>query len=285
MEAIFSFRKLLNWEEFHSSNLAILAELAVKSASKYHKTVLYTHEEGAKLFAYAHIKFDEVILLPEIEKMKGDILCLPKIYAMMAHKTPYVHLDFDVWSNTQYSTKEMIGFGHAEVDLDRFSELDSLRYIVKNYLESYERVMYKYFEPAFVKKWKWGVIPNHSVTIVNNPNLVKSIYSDILTKLKDLDLPNSTDSTLATFVEQFLLARYLDRYNVKYDFMYDQDPFTMYEEHRVQIRGREVRVNFEIGLNKSLEAVKYAHFHGYRRFPGLVREVVRKLLKRYKQII
>ena len=285
MDAIFSFKLLTTDEKFLTSELVVLARLAVISAQKYHSTFLYTDEKGAELFKRAGITFDKVVILPEIEKMTGTLICMPKIYAMMFHKNPYVHLDFDVWTNTKYQTSELVGFGHPEVNLNTFSKLNDIRYLTNTYLDTYEKEMYRYFDPSFSKNWNWSLIPNHSVIIVNNPDLVKDIYNTIIGKLKKLKIDSIKATNFASFIEQFLFARYLDWYGVKYSFMYDVDPVTLINSGSIHVNGKPIKVEHSVGANKILRGVKYAHLQGYRELPYLVRALATNLLKNYKQII
>lgn len=278
LEAIFSWKRMTGYKELQDTFFWNYAKLAVLSAKQFHSTVLYTDEEGAKDFKNNGIPFDRVVVLKEIENIKGNIYCMPKIYAMMSQSTPYVHLDFDTWTNFPYSTTEMIGWGYPEVNLDVERDYRSIEYLNKEYYEKFHKRISNYFDPSFYRKWDWGIIPNFGAFIVNNPELVKSIYKKILYKLKDMDLDNSTEGEHAMIIEQLLFMKYIEYYNIPYTFIYDTCPFSFFTNNEVVIANKKIRVNYERGIQGDIQKLKFVHFWGNKSFPVFSNTIIKKLL-------
>ena len=123
MDAIFTWKRLTSYDELESTFFWHYAKISTQTAGKFHNTILYTDEEGKKDFEKFGIGFNKVIVLPELESFKGSIFSIPKIYAMIQRKDPYVHLDFDVFTNIAHTTNEPIAFGYPEVDSKNFLSL------------------------------------------------------------------------------------------------------------------------------------------------------------------
>jgi hypothetical protein len=266
MKVIFSFKFIHSFNSYREQRFYNYARLAVASASRFHSTHLYCDKRGEEFFRVANITFDKVTILDEIEQYDGGVFSMCKIFAMIHEKEPYVHLDFDTYTNAPYSTNELVGFAYPEVDLkNQKFDLETFDYLNKAYLNPYrERIQGKIFdilEPTF----DWRVIPNNSAIIVNSPELVASIYKTIIKKYKQVI--DTKIEFSAMFIEQFLLARYLDYYKVKYSFIYGKDPVKLKSSSTYEIFDREVTI---VGVNEKkflMNTLKFAHFSGYRKFP------------------
>lgn len=281
MDAIFTWKNLSSGKELESTFFWHYARISVQTAAKFHKTILYTDTAGAKQFKGRGIGFDEVVVLEEIESIEGNLICIPKIYTMIQRTEPYVHLDFDIFTNTTYHTYEPLAFGYPEVNLKKYFGLTELRYINDNYLKAYEKEFYMYFDS---KDWDWRLIPNFGVFIVNNPSLVKDIFSRILKKIEKFEPSLSTKHEYASFIEQFLFMRYVEEYNIDYEFIYDKSPFTFKDSNFVYVKDKMINVSYKSGISTHLNTLKFAHFHGYRKFPTFSNTIIKKLITKENPI-
>ena len=284
LEAIFSWKRMKGYKDLENQFFWNFAKLAVLTAKQFHTTVLYTDKEGEKDFKNRGISFDKVTVLPEIENITGNVYCMPKLYAMMAQTSPYVHLDFDTWTNFPYSSTEMIGWGYPEVNLSKERDYKSINHMYYEYYDKFNKHISEYFDPSFYQRWDWGVVPNFSAFIVNNPALVKSIYKKILYKLKDLDIDNSSKGEYAMIIEQLLFMKYIEYYKIPYTFIYDTSPFSFQTNNEVVIANKRTRVSYERGIYSDIQKLKFLHFNDYRNFPVFSNTIIKKLLNKFNMI-
>ena len=243
------------------------ADLAVKSASKYYKTYLYTDKKGKQLFEHYGIKFTDVIVLDEIEKYQGNLICMPKIFAMMAQNEPYIHLDFDTYTTGRHNLNTSVGFAYPEIDLKSPSvSSETIEYANSQYVQVYNEFFKGRFEEKFEITWDWSVVPNFSTFIVNKPSIVKMIYSKILSETENYLYSKDTPSRLATFVEQFLFGKYLEYYNIDHSFCYKIRPITI-TKNEVYINGNKIFLDKPEEIIEFLQASNYSHFSGYKKCP------------------
>ena len=282
MKAIFSFKFQYTYEGYDEQRFFNYARLAVLSASKFHKTHLYCDKKSEYYFQKLGIKFDQVTVLPEIENYNGDIFSMCKIYAMRQETEPYVHLDFDTFTNAPYSTSTVIGFGYPELDYkNREMCLENIRYFNRAYYKPYlDKIQGKIFD-VVETTFDWRVIPNNSAIIVNNPKLIKTIFESIEKKYSELIHTNEGYGFSAMYIEQFLLARYLDYHKVDYSFIYPQSPIILKSSHTYKVFDETVTFTTMEAKTFLLNTVRFAHFHGYRNFPAFS-GVVDKLYEDYK---
>lgn len=284
MDAIFTWKNLSSYKELDTTFFWHYARIAVDSAKRFHKTVLYTDKQGAEDFKNNGISFSEVKILPEIENFKGTIFSIPKLYTMISRKDPYVHLDFDVFTNTRYFTTESFAFGYPEVDLTAEVNIDKLRYLNESYVANYDNEFYKYFDAAMTEKWDWRIVPNFGVFIVNNPELVKITFKSILNKINGLNVNENTNSHFASFIEQFLFMRYIEMNDYEYEFIYKTNPFMFKDSNTVFIKDKRINVSYSSGIHNRINSLKFVHFHGYKKFPTFGNTIVKKLITKQNPI-
>jgi len=284
LDAIFSWKRMCDYDSLDNEFFWNFAKLAVGSASQYHNTVLYTDKEGEKDFKGRGIMFNRVIILPAIESITGNVYCMPKIHAMMNHKQPYVHLDFDTWTNFEHKSEEMFGWGYPEVNLENERDHLSIEYMYTEYFKKFKDNLEKYFDPAFTFQFDYGTVPNFGVFICNNPSLATSIYKKILWKLKDEDLDNSNKGHYAMLVEQFLFFKYVESYKIPYTFTYKISPFSFETNNRVVIASTLTNVNYQTGIHSKIDKLKFVHFNEYKKFPTFSNTIIKLLLKKQNPI-
>lgn len=281
MDAIFTWKRLSSYEELESTFFWHYAKISTQTANKFHKTILYTDTEGKKDFSRFGIGFDEIVILPQLESFKGSIFSIPKLYSMINRKEPYVHLDFDVFTNIAHTTNQPIAFGYPEINLKEFSDIKQLEYLNENYLSPYKEEFNKYFD---CKEWDWRLVPNFGVFIVNNPSLVSDIFKDILDNIEDLKPNKSKKHMYASFIEQFLFMRAVEEYDIDYEFIYEKNPFTFIDQNFVYVKDKMVNVSYESGLHKHLNTLKFTHFHGYKKYPVFNNTIIKKLITKENPI-
>lgn len=267
MKAIFSFKFIYSYIGYEKQRFYNYARLAVTSAARFHTTHLYCDKKSEEFFRVANIKFDKVTILKEIEEYEGGVFSMCKIFAMIYEKEPYVHLDFDTFTNAPYSTNSLIGFGYPEVDFkNKYCGIGTFDYFNKVYLNPYKEKIQGQIMDVLEPSFDWRVIPNCAAIIVNSPELVADIYKTIINKYKDIIY--SKENFSAMYIEQFLLARYLDYYKVDYSFIYNTDPVKLKSSSTYEIFDREVTIVEMKDKLFLMGTLKFAHFSGYRKFPA-----------------
>ena len=95
MKAIFTFKKIDGHYKPRDERFVQMAKLSVLSASRFYKTKLYTDTYGKYFFESRGIKFDEVEILESIDKYKGGLEVIPKIYTLLEQTEPYIHINLE----------------------------------------------------------------------------------------------------------------------------------------------------------------------------------------------
>mgnify|MGYP000114721365 FL=1 len=209
MKVIYSFKQFSNHYKPLDDSFYRLAKYSVECASKWYKTKLYSDKTSIKVFNSYGVYFDEYEVLEEIEQYKGRNYCIPKLYAMIAETNPYIHLDFDAIVFEKLNFKESITYGNVEIDLKYRANTDAIHYILKHYIEPYRLVLKDKFDTEIDDDW--DEIPNHSLIAVKNPDLVRSIYTNILSLVAE----NELEKVTPMIIEQYLLYRYLVKNKIK----------------------------------------------------------------------
>ena len=204
MKAIYSYKLFSEQRKPLDHTFWTLAAYSVKSASKYYKTVLYSDKESGKLFDKHGIYFDEYHILPEIEKYDGRVYSVPKIYAMMAEKEPYVHLDFDAVILEEIISPHTITYAYTEVDLKNLAGWARIDYVFGGYVRPYRDLLVDIFKDDIIYP-DFNIIPNHSFFMVKNPTIVREFYKRILSKIP----ADVLEEVSPTLLEQCLLYLYL----------------------------------------------------------------------------
>lgn len=200
MKAIYSYKVFPDHHKPLDDTFWKLAYYSVKSASKYYSTTLYTDDEGKEVFDKHGIYFDEYCILDKIEKYKGRVYSVPKLYAMIAEKEPYVHIDFDAVILEEIVTTHSITYAYTEVDLINLSGQNHMYYAYTSYVRPYRDLLTDIFAEDIVYP-EFNEIPNHSFIMVKNPKVVSELYKKILSKIPE----DVLEEVSPTLLEQGLL--------------------------------------------------------------------------------
>lgn len=276
MNAIFSFKIFGSADVLIETGFFELAKLAVKSASKFYKTKFYTDSETNIIFQQMGVKFDEVVISKNIQNYKGYMFTAPKIFAMIEESEPFVHLDFDVYTNCKYRTNKQIGFGYPDYNFkgDLLVPIAMMDYVSGVYLNPFNLYLKKYFKEDFYYSWDWGSCPNTSVTIINNPHIINSLYTDIIDTIEELFYSEKNYPGTAVLVDQFLLGRYLDEYHIDYDYIFDRNRFYINSNEDSIILSKDVRFLKKNKIQYLLKMYPFVHFQGYKNNKVVVASII-----------
>jgi len=202
MKVIYSFKKFNHHYKPLDDTFYKVAAASIASASKFYKTKLYCDSQSAALFQEKEIKFDEVVILDSINDYNGKLYCIPKILAMIEESEPYIHLDLDAMIFEKIYSPHTITYGYKEIELKNNSRTDQIDYLNKFYINPYNEFLKDRFEDL---NPSWSTIPNHAFVMVKSPELVKTIYSQLLDKIPF----DSLERISPMLIEQFLLYQVL----------------------------------------------------------------------------
>lgn len=208
MKVIYSFKQFKKHYKPLNSAFFRLAKYSVECSSKWYRTKLYSDSSSREIFNSYGIYFDEYEILESIETYSGNSYCIPKIYSMISESSPYIHLDFDAIIYENLVLQNSITYGNTEVDLTYRANTDAINYVQEQYIKPYTAYLQGLFEKEV--DIEWGEIPNHSLIAVKNPELVSSVYKNILNKVGKSKIEKVTPM----LIEQFLLYRYLKKNEV-----------------------------------------------------------------------
>lgn len=213
IKAIYSFKQFKNHYKPLNKEFYKLAKYSVDQASKFYRTKLYCDKKSKNIFTKYDILFDEYEVLDSIESYKGRSYCMPKVYAMIAETSPYVHLDFDAIVYEELVFDKSITYGNLEVDLTYRANTDAINYLQSHYIKDYEEYLGTIFEDTIEVDWR--KVPNHSLIAVKNPELLKEIYTEILDKVPY----DVIEKVTPMLIEQYLPYRYFIKNKVQIGFI------------------------------------------------------------------
>ena len=202
MKVIYSFKKFNHHYKPLDDVFYKVAAASVASASKFYKTKMYCDSQSAALFQEKKIQFDELVILDSINNYTGKLYSIPKILAMIEESEPYIHLDLDALIFEKIYSPHTITYAYKEVELKNNSKTNQIDYLNKYYVNPYNNFL-KDILPDINPSW--STIPNHSFVMVKSPQLVKTIYQDLLNKIPYDILENISPM----LIEQFLLYQTL----------------------------------------------------------------------------
>jgi len=268
---IYSYKNINTQGKTFDDDFIKMARLSVESSSKFYKTKLYCDGGSKELFDRYNIKFDEVIVLDELNDYSGSVFCMPKIITMMHQTEPYIHLDFDVLILRKLQDKDCIGFAYPEVSISPTYNFEQIEYVYESYIlpfKKYSKDKTDYKESIL---WNFDKIPNHGIIYVNNPNIIKSAYQQIIIDFEDVVNESKPMEGLAQYIEQFSLKRYLDENKIKYDFYEDVCNFSFeIDMNKFTIRGNsKLKTDLHFLLHHD-----FIHFHNYPLNRELFREII-----------
>lgn len=202
MKVIYSFKKFNHHYKPLDDTFYKVAATSVASASKFYKTKMYCDSQSAALFQEKNINFDEVVILSSIDNYNGKLYSIPKILAMIEESEPYIHLDLDALIFEKIYSPHTITYAYKEVELKNNSKTDQIDYLNKYYVNPYNNFLKNILSEM---NPSWSTIPNHSFVMVKTPQLVKTIYETLLSKIPEDVLENISPM----LIEQFLLYQTL----------------------------------------------------------------------------
>jgi len=268
---IYSYKNINTQGKTFDDDFIKMARLSVESASKFYKTKLYCDGGSKELFDRYKIKFDEVIVLDELNNYSGSVFCMPKIITMMYQTEPYIHLDFDVLILRKLQDKDCIVFAYPEVSISPTYNFEQIEYVYESYILPFKKYSKDNVEYTKSILWNFDKIPNHGIIYVNNPNIIKSAYQQIVLEFSDAINESKPMEGLAQYIEQFSLKRYLDENKIKYHFYEDICNFSFETDvNKFTIRGNSK-------LKKDLHLLlhhDFIHFHNYPLNRELFREMI-----------
>lgn len=260
MNALYCYKPILNvWSGEHihykplNDNFWELARLSVKSSKKYYRTVFYTDEITAKQFNEHDIVFDEVIIHDKLKDYNGLNYSLPKIYAMMDQKDPYISLDFDSVLTMKPNLIQPITFGFYDADFTKPFSLNELDWVRSSYMDPYTNNISKYYDIDFNRDVDWRKYPNFSFLGVKEPDLVRKCYEDFLSRVP-LEVINETPPTTT---EQFILYQYLLFNGIWCDSLMDvyQANMVITEDNYNKVPYHHVNINMNI-IEENIKTLK-----------------------------
>ena len=218
-DAIYTFKRLKHYKPFDDSFFE-LAKLSIESAKKFYNTILYTDTFSKDFLLSNGLHFDEVIVLEELENLVTTNYGLPKMVAMISRTEPYVHLDFDTILINKPHSIQQVAFAFPEIELLYKVKPLALNSLVNGYLKSYNLI-----ESNLTAEQKrilyWDKVPSNCVLLVNDPQLVR----DIFTKAIDEWYKGNEGTISPSVLEQQILLSYLREYKAEYQFLLEMNKF------------------------------------------------------------
>lgn len=228
MKAIFAYKILDHFWKPKDEYFWKLAKLAVEAASRFYPTVLYSDIKTRDVFNKNGLEFNEYqTASSSFNLVTEHTYGLAKVYAILEQTSPYIALDLDTVLLSKPETSAHILYGHKEIDMLVNKPISDMQTDL-NYLKQYYETSYKTYigsHPTEEILIDWRTYPSNSLMLVNSPELIKSVYREILQTIeKELNLvpPKYT----VQFYEQFLFYNLLKKYNADIDFIYKDPPGT-----------------------------------------------------------
>jgi hypothetical protein len=226
MIALFAYKILDNFWKPKDEYFWDLAKIAVKAASKFYPTVLYSDARTKGIFDKAGIEFDSY---QEASK-SFDIVTehtygLAKVCAILDQTSPYIALDLDTVLLSKPQSSAHILYGHKEIDMLVNKPISDMQ-LDLDYLKQYYEIPFDKFKANHsldIKSYDWRTYPSNSLMLVNSPELIKSAYTQILQMIKG-EIKTVPPIYTVQFYEQFLLYNLLKHRNADIEFIYKDPP-------------------------------------------------------------
>ena len=107
---------------------------------------------------------------------------------------------------------------------------------------------------------KWNIFPNNSALLVNKPQTVSDIFTEIITEF----VPDKIEVLNPTAIEQQYLLSHLEYYGIEYDFRNTTDTFNIVDYRTLSDKKKEYY----------LDRQKYVHISHYAWWPEITNEVL-----------
>ena len=224
MKVIYTFKKFKHILNIENPIFLDMARLSVQYSRMFYKTELYCDEASKNFFDNHDIKFDNVVVLDELENYDGEMYTIPKMITCSKQTEPYVHLDFDTIILRHLTFDKDVTFGYYDEDYSPYTIVKYSPFVYNTYINSFENHVKNHYTPDEYLQWRWMKFPNNSLFAVNDYRFVSQSYSEILERLKDVILLPDPETNIGQFVEQFLIMAYLDSYKKTYCSLYKTNP-------------------------------------------------------------
>lgn len=248
MKVIYTFKKFKHILNIENPIFLDMARLSVKYSGALYKTELYCDSESKIFFDKHNIKFNKVVVLPEIENYDGEMYAIPKMITYSKQNEPYIHLDFDTIILRRLSFNNDVTFGYYDEDYSYYDVVKYSQFALNTYINSFENYIKGYYSPNEYLQWRWLKFPNNSLLAVNNYQFVSEMYTEVLNKLKDVILYPDPETCIGQFVEQFLLIANLDLHKKSYDCVYKCNPIKILNKNNID----------------KLDKFKFIHLQNYK---------------------
>ena len=215
-KVIFPYKIFNGWPLPHESDESFLelAELSIEQAKKHYCVHLIADNKTIEYFESTDLKFDVVEESKSIENYNGKSYGVPKMLAMMEQNDPYIMLDFDSILLKDLPDVTDVTFGFPDVDFTKEAITEGMMNYCFNIYYNQKEIesIKKYLPENYYLDWK--KLPNSSLVMVPEPEIIKNIYSEILDTFKDI-----IEDVSPMLTEQFLLAQYLRLQGHHYKFI------------------------------------------------------------------
>ena len=246
--AIYSYKLFDEYWKPLNQSFYNVARLSLRFAKMHYKTILYCDDQTKEAFDKEGLVFDEYRIRNEwFVDVNRATSGKPKIYAAADQTEPYVLLDLDTLIFSKLFSNNCITYGFGEANNTEDYDAD---YVETNYKVPFEKM-----KDRIDIKLKWGIYPNNSVVLVNNPTIMRMACEKVIDIMQ-----GNFSLTTAMFYEQFLLYNYLVHYQTPIGFFYKSPPVYLENE----------KMNYLNVLSK-----QFAHLGEYKR--PREQEVIKRL--------
>lgn len=236
-----------------------LAKLSVKQAKKFYTTELYCDTESVNFFLENNFEFDKVHILPELDKYKGDLYGVYKMFTYIAQTSSYIHLDFDSILLKPLVLKGPVTFGYYDDDYRELEEYSLTMFVREFYVETFENKLKNFIDPDVYLRWKWQVFPNCSLFAVHDYKEVARIYKDVLDMFYPVLNYFDYNAKISQFLEQFMIGELLESRHIGHNCVQKTNP----------------KID-ELNLNK-LRDLKFIHLQGFIANQEPVKKLIDKI--------
>lgn len=188
-----------------------LTEASVNSILQFYgEVVLYTTPEVAELVKKREVKYTEVNTeLFQKEFTVPTNYAIPKLQCYLDQKVPFLHIDYDVVLLSKITTNKDFIIGYYDFDLiNNPVMLDQLNMLDEYYLQDLKKI-HPILSPEVQQMIDFRLLPNFSIFGVNNINLCKRVFKEILKFYDTNRLVFEELNHSPSMLEQFLFITYL----------------------------------------------------------------------------
>ena len=222
MNAIFSYKICDRFWKPRGDYFYKLAFLSVEYAKKHYNTVLYSDKNTRDIFTSNNIIFDDYVTSETLLKNVNEHnYGMATMLSFQEQSSEYVALDLDTLLIEKINTTSTVTYGYKEIDLSEKTEFLNKKAHVE-YVKEYYWDCHEFFKPRIpeIEKYlDWSTFPSNSLIYVKNPEIVKEVSKDILSRVG-----SDYRMLVVQYYEQFMLYNFLRHYKIDIDFIYNTVP-------------------------------------------------------------